>query len=286
MKLPPEMRKLLPSRPREAHKGMTGHVFILAGSIGLTGASVLSALGALRSGAGLVTLGIPKSLNAIVAVKLTEAMTLPLPETSGQTLSLKAERKILNFSKRVNAMALGPGLSQNKATVNLIKQLIKKINVPLVIDADGINALSGEPKILLQRKAATIITPHPGEMSRLIDFSVKKIQANRRQIARKVASQFKTVVILKGRDTVIATPKGETFINPTGGAGMASGGMGDVLTGIVASFLAQGLNPLAASKLAVYAHGLAADWLVKEKGLRGIIASDVVDKLPFVLKNN
>lgn len=286
MKLPPEMRKLLPSRPREAHKGMTGHVFILAGSIGLTGASVLSALGALRSGAGLVTLGIPKSLNAIVAVKLTEAMTLPLPETSGQTLSLKAERKILNFSKRVNAVALGPGLSQNKATVNLIKQLIKKINVPLVIDADGINALSGEPKILLQRKAATIITPHPGEMSRLINFSVKKIQANRRQIARKVASQFKIVVILKGRDTVIATPKGETFINPTGGAGMASGGMGDVLTGMVASFLAQGLNPLAASKLAVYAHGLAADWLVKEKGLRGIIASDVVDKLPFVLKNN
>ncbi len=286
MKLPPEMRKLLPSRPREAHKGMTGHVFILAGSIGLTGASVLSALGALRSGAGLVTLGIPKSLNAIVAVKLTEAMTLPLPETSGQTLSLKAERKILNFSKRVNAVVLGPGLSQNKATVNLIKQLIKKINVPLVIDADGINALSGEPKILLQRKAATIITPHPGEMSRLINFSVKKIQANRRQIARKVASQFKIVVILKGRDTVIATPKGETFINPTGGAGMASGGMGDVLTGMVASFLAQGLNPLAASKLAVYAHGLAADWLVKEKGLRGIIASDVVDKLPFVLKNN
>ncbi|MEA3369618.1 MAG: NAD(P)H-hydrate dehydratase [Candidatus Ratteibacteria bacterium] len=286
MKLPPEMRKLLPPRPREAHKGTTGHVFILAGSLGLTGAAVLSALGALRSGAGLVTLGIPKSLNVIVAVKLTEAMTLPLPETSGQTLSLKAEREILNFSKRINVVALGPGLSQNKATVNLIKQLIKKINVPLVIDADGINALSGEPEILLQRKAATIITPHPGEMSRLIGFSVKKIQANRRQIARKVASQFKIVVILKGRNTVIATPKGETFINPTGGAGMASGGMGDVLTGIVASFLAQGLLPLAASKLAVYAHGLAADWLVKKKGLRGIIASDVVDKLPFVLKNN
>ena len=286
MKLPQEIRKLLPPRPQEAHKGIMGHVFILAGSLGLTGASVLSVLGALRSGAGLVTLGIPKSLNAIVAVKLTEAMTLPLPETSGQTLSLKAERKILNFSKRVNAVALGPGLSQNKATVNLIKRVIKKINVPLVIDADGINALSGEPKILLQREAPTIITPHPGEMSRLINFSVKKIQANRRQITRKVASQFKIVVILKGRNTVIATPKGETFINPTGGAGMASGGMGDVLTGIVASFLAQGLPPLAASKLAVYAHGLAADWLVKEKGLRGIIASDVVDKLPFVLKNN
>ncbi len=286
MKLPEEIKKLLPPRPQEAHKGMMGHVFILAGSLGLTGASVLSSLGALRSGAGLVTLGIPKSLNAIVAVKLTEAMTLPLQETSRQSLSLKAEREILNFSKRVNAVALGPGLSQNKSTINLIKQLIKKINLPLVIDADGINALNGEPEILLQREAVTIITPHPGEMSRLINFSVKKVQANRRQIARKVASQFKTVVILKGHNTVITTPKGETFINSTGGAGMASGGMGDVLTGIVASFLAQGLPPLAASKLAVYVHGLAADWLVKEKGVRGIIASDVVDKLPFVLKNN
>ena len=276
----------MPPRSQGAHKGMMGHVFILAGSLGLTGASVLSSLGALRSGAGLVTLGIPKSLNAIVAVKLTEAMTLPLQETSRQSLSLKAEREILNFSKRVNAVALGPGLSQNKSTVNLIKQLIKKINLPLVIDADGINALNGEPKILLQREAATIITPHPGEMSRLINFSVKKVQANRRQIARKVASQFKTVVILKGHNTVIATPEGETFINPTGGPGMASGGMGDVLTGIVASFLAQGLPPLAASKLAVYVHGLAADWLVKKKGLRGIIASDVVDRLPLVLKSN
>ena len=286
MKLPQEIRKLLPPRSQDAHKGIMGHVFILAGSLGLTGASVLSALGALRSGAGLVTLGIPKSLNAIVAVKLTEAMTLPLPETSRQTLSLKAEREILNFSKRVNVVALGPGLSRNKATVDLIKHLIKKINVPLVIDADGINALSGEPKILLQRKAATIITPHPGEMSRLINFSIEGIQANRRQIAKKVASQFKTVVILKGRNTVVAAPEGETFINPTGGAGMASGGMGDVLTGVVASFLAQGLSPMSASKLAAYVHGLAADWLVKEKGLRGIIASDVVDKLPLVLKNN
>jgi len=285
-RLPREIRELLPSRPRDAHKGMTGHVFIIAGSLGLTGAATLASLGALRSGAGLVTLGVPKSLNSIVAAKLTEVMTLPLDETRRQTLSLKSEKKILNFCRKVKAVAIGPGLSQQKETVSLIKRLIKKIDTPLVIDADGINALGKELKLLLKRKKSTIITPHPGEMGRLTNFSAKRIQANRRQIAKNIASRYKTLVILKGHNTVIATPKGEIFVNRTGNAGMASGGMGDVLTGIIASFLAQGLSSFVASKLAVYTHGLAADWVVKEKGLRGIIATDIVDKLPFVLKNS
>ncbi len=284
MKIPAEIKKILPPRPSEAHKGMMGHVFILAGSLGLSGAALLAASGALRTGAGLVTLGIPKSLNPVVAAKLTEVMTLPLPETRQKTLSLKAESLIINFCRKVNVVALGPGLSQNKETSNLIKRLIKKIKLPLVLDADGINAIKGKGSFILQRKGDTIITPHPGEMGRLINLSVKKIQSARRQIAQKIAFQFKAVVVLKGHDTVVASPDWKTFINPTGSAAMATGGMGDVLTGIIASFIAQGLSPFSASKLAVYTHGLAADWVVKEKGQRGVIASDIIDKLPSVLK--
>ena len=284
-RLPKEIKKLLPPRRREFHKGEAGHVFVLAGSLGLTGASILASLAALRSGAGLVTLGIPKSLNAIVASRVTEAMTLPLPETKEKTLSLKGERIILSFCRKVKAVALGPGLSQNKGTKSLIKELIGKIKLPLVIDADGINALADEPRILKKRSFPTVITPHPGEMSRLINIPVKKIQADRCRIAKKTASLFNVVVILKGYQTVVATPEGKLFLNPTGNPGMASGGMGDVLTGMIASFLAQGLSPFPAGKLAVYVHGLAADWVREAKGLRGLIATDIIEQIPFILKN-
>lgn len=285
-KIPVSIKELLPSRPDEAHKGMMGHVFILAGSLGFSGAAVLTAWGALRSGAGLVTLGIPRSLNSIIAVKLTEAMTYPLPETRNQSLSIKAENRILDFCRQVNVVALGPGLSKNKETVSLVQRLIGKITRPLVLDADGINALQGKAEILLKRKAATIITPHPGEMSRLLNIPVKEIQNHRKRITRETASKLKTVVILKGHNTVVAAPSGEVFVNSTGGPAMATGGMGDVLTGVVAALMSQGLSPFSASKLAVYIHGLAADWVVKEKGSRGIIASDVIDKLPLALKSD
>lgn len=284
VKVPADIRKLLPKRKPDTHKGDYGHVFVVAGSIGMTGAAALCSEAALLSGSGLVTLGICKSLNPILAKKLTEIMTKPLPETREQSLSEKALPEILRFAEKIDCVAIGPGLSKNFSTQKLVKKLIISLKKPIVLDADGINALEEEKSILESAKAPIVITPHPGEMSRLVTLSINEIARNKEKVAKNFANKYNVVCVLKGHRTVVAGPKGKIFINSTGNPGMASGGVGDVLTGMIASFIGQGLRPFDAAKLGVYLHGLAGDLAAEEKGEVSLIASDILNKLPEAIK--
>lgn len=284
IKVPSDIKKLLPQRKTDTHKGDYGHVFVIAGSVGMTGAAALCAQAALLSGSGLITLGIPKSLNPILEIKLTEVMTKPLAETDEQTLSEDAQVEILKFAKDVDCFAIGPGLSRNSSTQNLVKGLITLLSEPIVLDADGINALESETLILKSAKAPIIITPHPGEMARLISSSPNEIVRNKEKVAKDFANKYNVVCVLKGHRTVVAEPKGKIYINSTGNPGMASGGVGDVLTGMITSFIGQGLRPFHAAKLGVYLHGLAGDLAAKEKGQLSLIASDLLNRLPEAIK--
>jgi NAD(P)H-hydrate epimerase len=284
MRLP---TRLLRRKP-DSHKGNFGHIFILAGSARLSGAGVLCAASAMRLGAGLVTLGIPKSLNkTIIKIKPKEVMTLPLPETKEGTLSLSAYQKIEEFIKNIDVLVIGPGLGQNKSTQSLARKIVSNIKIPMLSDADGLNALVGHLDILRatgNRQQATVLTPHPGEMARLLGTSIAKVQRNRKEIAKRFTQDYKVTVVLKGHNTVVADYRGNLYINRTGNPGMATAGSGDVLTGMIAAFLGQGLNAFEASKFAVYLHGLAGDLAAKEKTQLGMIASDIIEKIPEAIK--
>ncbi|MCK4261602.1 NAD(P)H-hydrate dehydratase [bacterium] len=279
-----DIRPILPQRRGDSHKGDYGHVLVLAGSTGLTGAAALTSLGALRSGAGLVTLGIAESLNPIMEVKLTEVMTKPLPETKDGTLSLKAEEGILRLVKKIDTLAIGPGLSTSEETSELVRRLITKVEKPMVIDADGINAISGNISILKNAPGPRIITPHPGEMARLIGRSKEEVQNDRIGISQEVAEETAATVVLKGARTIISDSESNVYVNPTGNPGMASGGMGDVLTGMIASFLGQGLGEIESAQVGVYLHGLAADIAREKKGELALIATDILDSLSEAIK--
>jgi NAD(P)H-hydrate epimerase len=302
------INKFLLNRKPNTHKGDYGHVFVIAGSLGMTGAAYLTAQAALLSGSGLVTLGIPKSLNTILARKFVEVMTKPMPETKQQSLSLKAFSEIEKFilSRKPNVLAVGPGLSQNKQTQALIRKIVSSVNLSMVIDADGLNALVGHLDILYNGKypphpfplpygervkgegecvqRTTVITPHPGEMARLLGISVKDVQENRKNIAKETAAKYNIIVVLKGHKTIVASPKGKVYINRTGNPGMASAGCGDVLTGMIASFLGQGIEPFEAAKLGVYLHGLAGDLAAGEVGQASLRATDVLGNIPKAIK--
>lgn len=278
-----EIRRF-PRRKTGAHKGELGHAFIIAGSCGYTGAAYLASQAAVLAGSGLVTLAIAKSLYPVLASKLTEAMVRPFFETRDGSLSLMAEREIEAFSEKTDVLAVGPGISQNRETQGLTRNLAGKINKPMVIDADGIVALSGNLDALKAHPSARVLTPHPGEMARLTGTSVEEVQANRKDVALNFASLYNTVLVLKGHETVVAAPDGGLYINQTGNPGMAKGGTGDVLTGIIAAFIAQGCKEFTASVLGVYFHGLAGDLAVKEKGILGLVATDMLNKLPEALK--
>lgn len=281
-----DVYNLLPKRKPNSHKGDYGHVFVLAGSVGFTGAASLVCEGALRIGAGLVTLGIPKSLNPIMEVKLTEVMTYPLEETANQSLALAAEPKILEFIKnrKCNSVAVGPGLSLHPETVHLLYRLIPQMTIPMVIDADALTAIAQKIDILSQVKVPVILTPHPGEMARLIGSDVSFIQSRRIETAREFAQTYKLILVLKGARTVVADPLGEVFINSTGNPGMASGGVGDVLTGFIAGLLAQKLNPLESAILGVYLHGLAGDIASHNLTYYCTTATDILFYLPQAIK--
>jgi NAD(P)H-hydrate epimerase len=275
-------------RNKNAHKGSFGHILLLAGSARFSGAAVLCAKAAMRAGAGLVTLGIPKSLNtAIIKIKPAEVMTLPLAQTKEVTLSLRALKKICDFIKHVDVLVIGPGLTQNKSTQGLVRKVISKIDKSMVIDADGLNALIGHLDILRRTPYAvrrTILTPHPGEMARLLGSSVARIHNKRKETAQKFAKDYGLTLVLKGHRTIVADHQKHLFINTTGNPGMASAGSGDVLSGIIAAFLGQGLLPFAAAKYAVFLHGLAGDLAAKEKTQLGMIASDIIEKIPAAIK--
>ncbi len=278
MRLPAQLLQ----RKVDSHKGDFGHIFVLAGSARFSGAAVLCAYAAMRSGSGLVTLGIPKSLNnAIIKIKPKEVMTLPLPETKEATLSVKAYKKIKDFIKKVDILVIGPGLGQNKSTQALVRKIIAKIDKPMVIDADGLNALVGHLNLL---RVTRILTPHSGEMARLLKISVDKVQKNREDVTQRFARDYKATVVLKGHNTVVADYRGNCYVNKTGNPGMATAGSGDVLTGMIAAFLGQGLDAFAAAKYAVYLHGLAGDLAAKEKTQISMIASDIIDKIPEAIK--
>jgi len=257
---------LLPPRPADTHKGEAGRVFVIAGSVGLTGAAALCGLGALRAGAGLVTLGLPGSLNDFMEIKLTEVMTRPLPETKRRTLSARALPDLLSVIERVDALAVGPGLSREAETKQLVRQLLPRITKPCVVDADGLNALADEPQVLKRLTLPVILTPHPGEMGRLIRQSAEDVQRDRERTAAEFAKLYRVVVVLKGHRTVVANVDGEVYINDTGNPGMASGGMGDVLTGLIAGLLGQKLPLFDAARLGVYLHGLGGIWPPRSAG--------------------
>lgn len=281
--------RVLSQRRLNTNKSDYGHIFVLAGSRGFTGAAILCANSAMRSGAGLVTLGIPESQYSIVAKRVfVEVMTKPLPEIKEKTLPLSAYQKISDFAKKVDVLAIGPGLSGNPSTQKLIRKIISKIDKPIVIDADGLNALAGHLNLLSALphplSAMRILTPHPGEFSRLIGKPIEYIQRNREKLAKSFASHYNIVLVLKGHRTIVAASDKKIYVNPTGNPGMATAGSGDVLTGVIAALLGQGLGAFEAAKTGVYLHGLAGDLAAKEKTQAGMIASDIIDKIPEAIK--
>lgn len=273
------MSRLIPMRLSSANKGSCGRVSIIAGSKGMTGAAALSALGALRSGAGLVTALTPSSEQPILAVKLTEAMTVPLPHENG-VISAAAADTVLENIQNADAVVFGPGLGKGRGILPLLERIITEFTKTLIIDADGINALSANIDILNRKKCSVILTPHPGEMSRLNGLSISEIQSARIKTAEDFADRFDVTVALKGEGTVVAARGGKTAVNPSGNCGMATGGTGDVLSGVVAALAAQGCTPYNSAVLGVYLHGLAGDIAAAEKGVHGLIASDLCGALP------
>jgi len=278
-----EMRELLPRRPRGSHKGTFGHLLVLAGSAGKTGAAALTSGGALRAGAGLVTLGIAESLNDILEVKITEAMTLPLPQAAGaRALGRAALEPIFKFLDPKTTLALGPGLGTHPETQEVVRHLVKHLPQPMVVDADGVNAIAADSSGL-PAPGPRILTPHPGEMARLLGVTINEVQARRLEVSRETAARLGTVLVLKGAQTLVAAPDGRVSLNPTGNPALASGGTGDVLTGLIGGFLAQGLAPWDAARLGVYLHGLAADFLAARYGPRSLIAGDLLEVFPEVV---
>ena len=281
---------MLHRRDRQAHKGIYGHCLIIAGSTGKTGAATLSANSAVRAGSGLVTLAAAESINSILEVKTTEVMTVPLPDSGNGHLSSSAFQAIEKLLPGKDAVALGPGLDRRPGTVALIHTLVETVTLPLVIDADGLNALAEDMSVLLRKKShQVVLTPHPGEMSRMLGASIPDVEAIRISVAQEFARKYDIYLVLKGARTIIASPDGIAAINGSGNPGMATGGMGDVLTGIIVSLLGQGYSTWDACRLGVFIHGYAADMVAVEKGEIGINASDVQEKLPYaynqLLKN-
>lgn len=269
---------ILPDRDDFAHKGDFGKILLLCGSRGYTGAAALAAMGALRSGAGLVFLGVPKSIYAIEAVKLTESIVFPLPDENGM-LSGAAVPQILERLPRMDAVLIGPGLGQSAGTLAAVKAVLERFDGPVVVDADGINILAAHKDILRGRAASTILTPHDGEFARLGGV----VGNDRAAAAENMARQLGCIMLLKGHETVI-TDGVETYINHTGNPGMAVGGSGDVLAGILVSLLGQGIAPLDAAACGAWLHGAAGDLCAARMGQYGMLPGDMVSALPRLLK--
>ncbi len=269
----------LPKRLSFQNKGNFGHILIIGGSVGMSGSVCMSAMGALRSGAGLVTVAVPRDILPVVAVKTTESMTLPLSSADG-VFALGAAKELSSFLPKANAAAFGMGARTGGGTTRLAERLLSAFDGTLVIDADGLNTLAQNPELLeRERKCSVILTPHPGEMARLSGASVADVQGARETCAKEFAQKTDTVVVLKGEKTVISDGK-TVLVNPTGNVGMATGGSGDVLSGIIASLAGQGLTPLESAACGAYLHGLAGDIAVKDKTAFGLIAGDLIEYLP------
>lgn len=276
-----DIKNMLPKRKPVSNKGTYGHALCVCGSMRMTGAAYLAVSGALRCGVGLVTAAFPQSAYAAIAPKLVEPLLLPLESNFEGTFAFSAKAGISEAVKRASAVLVGCGLGFNKDTTLLVHSLIKEINKPLIIDADGINALSTNIDILKDAQAPVILTPHPGEMSRICGKSIAEIIENPIVTAYDFAQKYGVTVVLKGANTVVCSHESnEIYINTTGNSGLARGGSGDLLAGMTVSLLAQGMSPFDASVCAVYLHGLCADMVAEKTSMRGMLPSDVLNHLP------
>jgi NAD(P)H-hydrate epimerase len=280
-----DIRFMLPHRRRDAHKGSHGHLLVVAGSLGKSGAGILASQAALRAGAGLVTWALPTGLAPAAASRLTEVMTLPVAENVTGGIAEAAIPKLCQFLQRVRALVLGPGLGTDPAAVACVHALLRRTPVPVVIDADGLNCLVEHLEVLRECSRPVILTPHPGEMARLLGTDTVTVQARRLEIACDFAQRYNVHVVLKGAYTVLYAPDGRRWINPTGNPAMATAGTGDVLAGVIGALLCQGLEPLQAAQCGIYLHGLAGDHVRDRLGYHGLIASDVLEELPYAIQD-
>jgi len=279
-----EVRWLVRPRDPDTHKGHYGHLLVVAGSRGKTGAAILACRGAMRAGTGLVTLAAPRSLNGIFAGALVESMTESLGGATGDDLEAPGDEEWRRLLDRKSALLFGPGIGLKDGARGALWWLLRNLDIPWLIDADGLTLLAEDPGRLKAAKRPPLLTPHPGEMARLIGSDTATVNADRVAVARAFAVGHRCHVVLKGARSVIATVDGKVYINPTGNPGMASGGMGDVLAGVVAGMLAQGLGDEDALKLGVYLHGFVGDRVAGERGEAGMIATDIVEGLPAGIK--
>ncbi|MFI5217615.1 MAG: NAD(P)H-hydrate dehydratase [Candidatus Limnocylindria bacterium] len=270
----------LPARPAAGHKGTFGHVLLVAGSEGKTGAAALAAYGAAYSGAGLVTIACPAGVNDVLELLCTEAMTAPVPDTAQRAFAASAAEAVLALAATREAVGLGPGIGRSAETLAFVGAIAKRLERPLVLDADALFAFAGEPERLASRSAPCVLTPHPGEAAALLGSDAASLNRDRLGAARRLARLTGSVVLLKGAASVTAAPDGRAVVNPTGGPALASGGTGDVLLGIVTSFLAQGMEAFEAAALAAFLHGAAADRIARRTGPAGLLASQLATELP------
>ena len=274
----------IPKRDKQTNKGDYGRVLIISGSKGMTGAGCLTARAAHRSGAGLVYLAVPESLGAIYGSSLTETITILLKDEGRGYILPENIELIEKHMEGKDVIAIGPGLSINNSTVEIVRRIVEYSTVPLVLDADALNAAAYDVSILKRLKTTAVVTPHPGEMARLTGKTTEQIQKDRINTAKEFACKWNVITVLKGWRTIIALPDGTIYINCTGNPGMATAGTGDVLTGLIAGFIAQGIQPHYAACAGVYIHGLAGDLAASKIGEHGIIASDLIDEIPYVIK--
>jgi NAD(P)H-hydrate epimerase len=273
----------LARRAPDSNKGDFGKVLIVAGSRGMSGAAVLCGSGALRGGAGLVTVATPEEILPIVAAANPCYLTASLAQDKEGRISESAEAHILNLAQRNDVAAVGPGLGRSPEITGLIAKILSKMAIPLVLDADGINAFADQPGSFKNHAAPIIITPHPGEFARLLGSDVPSVQSRRQELAAQFAENYEVVVVLKGHDTVVTDGR-RVFVNSTGNPGMATGGTGDVLTGLIAALWGQGLEPFGAAQFGVYLHGVAGDLAQVELGEVSMIAADLLTYLPHVFR--
>jgi hydroxyethylthiazole kinase-like uncharacterized protein yjeF len=271
-------------RPRDGHKGTFGHVLILAGSRGKTGAAALAGRAAYRSGAGLVTIAAPASCVSMIARTMAELMTEPLPETEKGTVAEAALPRLTALLSGKDVLIVGPGLSTHPETSGLIRKLLPKVRIQVVIDADGLNILDGHLDVLKKMARPPVLTPHPGEFGRLLALSVPEVMNDRLTLASRFAAENRVILVLKGYRTLVAGPDGRISVNPTGNPGMATGGSGDVLSGILGAFLAGEKDVIGATVAAVYLHGEAGDMAAHHLGQRAMVAGDMIKYLPLTLK--
>ncbi len=280
---PAEVADSLKRRPTNAHKGSFGHVLVIAGSGGKGGAAVMASLSALRIGAGLVTLALPAGLEGTLPDRPLEIMTLPLPQTGDRSVGKAALEPLIKFSQDKTVAAIGPGLSTHPETAEVVRGLITQLAIPMVIDADGLNNLVGHLDLLSRARAPIVLTPHPGEMARLVGTTTAEVQADRMGVAADFVRRHPVTLVLKGARTIIVSQSGAITINSTGNPGMATAGTGDVLTGMIAGLIAQGHAPDRAACLGVYLHGLAGDVAAAEIGAVGLLAGDLIHRIPSAI---